>query len=131
MMNQNRVSNEVKLDVLEMLRSIVVKGTEKSHGDIKDGWQDYFVVIGKWLQPKKPENILVDYDYNNGLVTDFKCYLGDWGTAFVMYSEIFGGTPVYAGPRAYENDNKDFFSFGRLALELFTSEQGICHDIIN
>ena len=37
MMNQNRVSNEVKLDVLEMLRSIVVKGTEKSHGDIKDG----------------------------------------------------------------------------------------------
>ena len=43
----------------------------------------------------------------------------------MVYSEIFGGTPVYAGPRAYERDNKDFFSFARLVLELYTTEQGI------
>ena len=37
-MDLGRVNDEVKLDVLKMLRSVVVKGTEKSHGDIKDGY---------------------------------------------------------------------------------------------
>ena len=37
--------------------------------------------ILSWFEKpkKKPENILVDYDYNGGIVSNFKCYLADWG----------------------------------------------------
>lgn len=65
-------------------------------------------------------------------MTNFTCVLGDWGTSKVLHirssafdtsGEFLGGTPGYAGPRTFEVHNKDMFSFGRLALELF--EQGL------
>ena len=72
-------------------------------------------------KPKdKPDNILIDYDLNGGVVSNFSSILADWGTAGGSHN---GGTPLYAGPRTYELDNKDIFSFGRLALELY--EKGI------
>ena len=62
----------------------------------------------------------------DGQVVNFHCELGDWGTAFVKFGSdgylgatFFGGTPVYAGPRSFQETNKDIFSFCRLALELF------------
>ena len=56
-------------------------------------------------------------------MTDFRCVLADWGTAY-FGNAFFGGTPVFAGPRSFEGDNKDLFSIGRLALDLFLSQQG-------
>ena len=71
---------------------------------------------------KKPENILVDYTENSsGNVSAFECHLADWGTAGDKHP---GGTPMYAGPRSYEGEAKDLFSFGRLVLELFLLPQG-------
>ena len=64
----------------------------------------------------KPENVLVDYDEQGGVVSNFQCILADWGTAGEYH---FGGTPMYAGPNTYQDNNKDLFSFGRLALEFF------------
>ena len=69
----------------------------------------------------KPENILVDYDNHGGVVANFRCTLADWGTAGDVH---FGGTPLYAGPRTYDEKSKDLFTFGRLALEFF--EAGNC-----
>ena len=69
----------------------------------------------------KPGNVLVDYDDQGGKISNFKCYLADWGTAGGTH---LGGTPVYAGPRTYETRNKDLFSFCRLALELFLEKKG-------
>ena len=75
---------------------------------------------------KKPGNILVSYKDHDGQVSDFSCKLTDWGTSNLFYSgDYFGGTPSYAGPRSYELFNKDLFSFGRLALDLFLREQGL------
>ena len=68
--------------------------------------------------------MLVDYDECGGTVTNFRCVLGDWGTANITSVSFFGGTPVYAGPRSFEDRLKDLFSFGRLALELFLEQQG-------
>ena len=72
--------------------------------------------------------MLVDYRVVNGEVTEFKCVLGDWGTAY-MYEgsssyKFMGGTPAYAGPRSFQFYHKDIFSFGRLALELFLKKEG-------
>ena len=36
-----------------------------------------------------------------------------------------GGTPMYAGPRTYEEDQKDLFSVGRMASEMFMDPEGI------
>ena len=69
----------------------------------------------------KPGNILVDYDDTSGVVSNFACILADWGTAGGRHN---GGTPLYAGPRTYEEHEKDIFSFGRLALELFLEQRG-------
>ena len=79
---------------------------------------------------------MVDYDFDEssvrGTVSNFRCYLADWGTSGVYK----GGTPMYAGPRTYEKRiyrrnskyrlyvTKDFFSLGRLALELFMQREG-------
>ena len=69
--------------------------------------------------------MLVDYDESGGTVTNFRCVLGDWGTANVLLGvNYFGGTPVYAGPRSFKSNNKDLFTYGRLALELFLEQQG-------
>ena len=46
--------------------------------------------------------------------------MGDWGTAGTHHK---GGTPMYAGPRTYEENLKDLFSFARLTLELFLEPQ--------
>ena len=73
-----------------------------------------------WKPKKQPDNILVDYDFDGTEVTNFRCCLADWGTSY----QHFGGTPMYAGPRTYEADNIDFFSFARLALELFLRHEG-------
>lgn len=72
---------------------------------------------------KKPDNVLVDYDLQDGKVANFSCYLSDWGTADVgLKFSYSGGTPIYAGPRSFEESNKDLFSFAQLALELFHNE---------
>ena len=70
---------------------------------------------------EKPDNILVDYDLIGGVVSNFACILADWGTAGVHHC---GGTPLYAGPRTYEDNFKDLFTFGRFALELFLERKG-------
>lgn len=81
----------------------------------------YFEILSK------PENILVDYDIIDGEISNFSCVLADFGTSkSVLIKNFFGGTPVYAGPRSYENYGKDLFSFARLALELFLDQSGIC-----
>ena len=56
--------------------------------------------------------------------------VGDWGSAhlgpFVSHGPdmtYFGGTPVYAGPNTFTFDNKDFFSFSRLAMELMCGKK--------
>ena len=64
---------------------------------------------------------MVDYDDIGGRASNFKCVLGDYGTAGENH---MGGTPVYAGPNTYDTNNKDLFSFGRLALELFLEQTG-------
>ena len=64
---------------------------------------------------------MVDYEDIGGRASNFKCVLGDYGTAGHTH---FGGTPVYAGPNTYGIKNKDLFSFGRLALELFLEQTG-------
>ena len=53
--------------------------------------------------------------------------VADWGSAFVGVNggRFFGGTPVYAGPRTFNAyTDKDLFSFGRLAMELFMDKSG-------
>ena len=62
----------------------------------------------------------MDYDFDGTTVSNFECYLADWGTADFH----FGGTPMYAGPRTYARAYKDLFSFARLALELFLEHEG-------
>ena len=62
----------------------------------------------------------MDYIYKDGNVSDFKCSLADWGTA----GKHPGGTPLYAGPRTYEANSKDLFSFARLCLNLFLQREG-------
>ena len=103
-----------------MLREWMDLGTY--HGDIKDFSVFHNSKIKSWFgKPKEqPENILVDYDFNGDIVSNFKCYLADWGTA----DAYKGGTPMYAGPRTYEKYHKDLFSTARLALELFLPREG-------
>ena len=67
---------------------------------------------------------MVDYNDQGGVVTNFKCILADWGTAGDVH---FGGTPLYAGPKTYEAEPKDLFTFGRVALEFF--EIGNCQHL--
>ena len=75
---------------------------------------------------KQPENVLVDYEIRNGVVKNFNCTLSDWGTAYISgTNEFMGGTPGYAGPKSFETRNKDVFSFGRLAAELFMEKEGL------
>ena len=69
---------------------------------------------------------MVDYQVRGSAVANFSCVLADWGAGAIGFASksFLGGTPVYAGPRAFEGNMKDIFSFGRLALELFYDEQG-------
>ena len=74
----------------------------------------------------QPENILIDYDVVDNDVTNFEIVVGDWGSARIGNDGglFFGGTPVYAGPRTFDLNEKDFFSFGRLAMELMLNKPG-------
>ena len=70
---------------------------------------------------------MVDYEITGDSVTNFKLVVADWGSA-VLGTEggyFFGGTPVYAGPKTFNQTNKDLFSFGRLAMELCMDKSGI------
>ena len=69
---------------------------------------------------------MVDYEINDDNVINFKMVVTDWGSALVgnKGGGFFGGTPVYAGPNTFESFVKDFFSFGRLAMELFMDKSG-------
>ena len=62
----------------------------------------------------------MDYDLNGTTVSNFSCYLADWGTS----NFHLGGTPMYAGPRTFDGFNRDLFSFARLASELFLEHEG-------
>ena len=109
---------------MEMLKK-QIDGSYYPHGDIKDFFGFTKLQNLTLFQKKtknKPENILVDYEDNSGIVSNFACSLADWGTA--GNAGHYGGTPLYAGPRTYESDYKDIFSFGRLALELFLDRKG-------
>ena len=69
---------------------------------------------------------MVDYEINGDNVTNFKMVVADWGSAEVgPGGAFFGGTPVYAGPKTFNQTNKDLFSFGRLAMELCMDKSGI------
>ena len=70
---------------------------------------------------KKPDNILVDYEYTGGCVSNFRCLLADFGSSGPGHP---GGTPMYAGPKTYLVEEKDLFSFGRMTMELFLEPQG-------
>ena len=73
----------------------------------------------KSLPPKKPDNILVDYQVKNGKTVNFSFVISDWGTAGYK-DAFFGGTPVYASPNAFTfSDMKDIFAVSRMAMELF------------
>ena len=67
---------------------------------------------------------MVDYEINGDNVTNFKMVVADWGSAYIEGESFFGGTPVYAGPRTFDYADKDLFSFGRLAMELFMDKSG-------
>ena len=73
---------------------------------------------------------MVDYEINGDNVTNFKMVVADWGSAYVggygdyYGGEFHGGTRVYAGPWSFDRFNKDLFSFGRLAMELFMDKTG-------
>ena len=69
---------------------------------------------------------MVDYEINGDNVTNFKMVVADWGSAWVgNLGRFYGGTPVYAGPWTFKETDKDLFSFGRLAMELFMDKSGI------
>ena len=75
----------------------------------------------------QPENILVDYKLDGDKVIDFKMVVTDWGSGYVHENyggEFFGGTPVYAGPKTFNQYDKDLFSFGRMAMELLMDKSG-------
>ena len=59
-------------------------------------------------------------------MVDFKMVVADWGSSRVgdWGGEFFGGTPVYAGPQTFDQADKDLFSFGRIAMELFMDKKG-------
>ena len=59
-------------------------------------------------------------------MVDFKMVVADWGSARVLNGggNFFGGTPVYAGPQTFDQADKDLFSFGRIAMELFMDNKG-------
>ena len=121
MMNQGLVSHSIKVQVMEMLKRLVID-VYFNHGDIKVFLVFIFSSLTLIQKPKnEPENILVDYDLNGAVVSNFACILADWGTAGDKH---FGGTPLYAGPNTYEFASKDLFSFGRLSLELFLGREG-------
>ena len=59
-------------------------------------------------------------------VIDFEMVVADWGSAQMeLGGEFFGGTPVYAGPKTFNEYDKDLFSFGRMAMELLMDKSGI------
>ena len=50
--------------------------------------------------------------------------VSDWGTAGEEEKHM-GGTPMYASRLAFKfNYDKDLFSYGRIAMELFMDESG-------
>ena len=56
---------------------------------------------------------------------DFEMVVADWGSAKIEDGgQFFGGTPVYAGPQTFNKYDKDLFSFGRMAMELFMDKSG-------
>ena len=59
-------------------------------------------------------------------MTNFKIVVTDWGSTWFGFhsGSFFGGTPVYAGPMTFGHNEKDLFSFGRLAMELFMDKSG-------
>lgn len=84
-----------------------------------------FVSIDLLCISKKPDNILVDYGVGNAGVVNFEMAIGDWGTAGGD-KKHYGGTPMYASKLAFRlANNKDLFTFGRLAMELYLSESGM------
>ena len=66
------------------------------------------------MNRKKPENILVDYQVRNGAVTNFDCFLADWGTAYHFLLSVARALHV--------------------ELDIFTEEvdlEPVCDNIIN
>ena len=68
---------------------------------------------------------MVSYELVDDKVIDFEMVVADWGSANSGEGGSFpGGTPVYAGPQTYKCFDKDLFSFGRMAMELFADKAG-------
>ena len=127
MMNRGRVNRPIKIQVLQMLEQICagVSGIIGDHGDIKELMVFYHDNLDSktatWENEKQPENILVDYNFDGTTVSNFKCYLANWGTSSRFHC---GGTPVYAGPTSYSDGDKDDYSVAQLAMELFLDHRG-------
>ena len=76
--------------------------------------------------PKKPDNLLVNFDLVNGRVDNFEMVVADWGTAGDD-KKHYGGTPMYASRGAFLNSySKGLLAFGRIAMELYLDESGAC-----
>ena len=122
MIEERHNDKDINLKVLEKLKPIICSNVY-THGDLKVNLKSDYSSI----EFNQPENIFVDYDYNGSQVTNFKMVVGDWGSGDVGTAggAFYGGTPVYAGPNTfYGSYDKDLFSFGRIAMELFTDKSG-------
>ena len=64
---------------------------------------------------------MASYDLVDQTVTNFEFKLADWGTAGQNHT-FYGGTPGYASKHMFLGAYKDYFSIGRLAMELFVNK---------
>ena len=134
-MEKGHLTFELKSKILKQLKPIVSDSycQKSNHGDLKVILLLYLLKTTQ-LYYLKPENILVDYDYVDGTVINFKMVIADWGMAWFRYlterignnkSEFLGGTPGYAGPHTFNQSGpRDLFSFARLALDLALDKKG-------
>ena len=131
-MNDGLVDERIKREVLNGLKDAVSENGD--NGDLKERVDEQFKIhlynIFKiyftlmFSLSKKPDNLLVDFDYVNGRVDNFTMVISDWGTAG-QFKKHMGGTPMYASRMAFQADNnKDLFAFGRIAMELYLDESG-------
>ena len=73
---------------------------------------------------------MASYEVVNDVVTKFEFKLADWGSAG-RNAAFFGGTPGYASKEMFSPADKDSFSIGRLALDMFIDKKGILAELVS